>query len=140
MMDINIPNLIGGIGKAVTGIGSMFAGKLDPTAQAELTVKIAEIQAEIAKGQSLINQEEAKHPSIFVAGWRAFLGWLCGVIIGFHYLIRPLLEWIFICFGHVIELPILQLDQIIPLITGMLGLVVARSWEKGKNIDTKRVK
>jgi hypothetical protein len=43
----------------------------------ELAVLAAE--TELAKGQLAINAEEAKSENLFVAGWRPFIGWVCGL-------------------------------------------------------------
>ena len=44
---------------------------------------------ELAKGQLAINQTEAKHRSIFVAGWRPFIGWTCGIALCWHFVLAP---------------------------------------------------
>ena len=44
---------------------------------------------ELAKGQLEINKAEASHRSIFVAGWRPFLGWILASAMGWHFILCP---------------------------------------------------
>ena len=50
---------------------------------------------ELAKGQLEINKAEAQHKSLFVAGWRPFIGWTCGIALAWHFVLAPLT--MFIC-------------------------------------------
>ena len=34
-----------------------------------------------------VNKAEAQHRSIFVAGWRPFIGWVCGVALAYHFIL-----------------------------------------------------
>lgn len=81
-----------------------------------------------AMGQIEINKEEAKHPSIFVAGWRPFIGWVCGIAIANNYLILPYAGAIFMHFG--VELKPLDLAVMLPVLGGLLGLGYLRTEEK----------
>ena len=45
---------------------------------------------ELAKGQLEINKTEAQHRSIFVAGWRPFVGWTCGVALAWHFVLATI--------------------------------------------------
>ena len=58
---------------------------------------------ELAKGQLAINQVEATHKSIFVAGWRPFIGWTCGVALCWHFVLAPVT--IFVCAYLSIQIP-----------------------------------
>ena len=86
---------------------------------------------ELAKGQLDINKAEASHRSIFVAGWRPFVGWTCGVALAWHFVLAP-----FIIFGSAyagIELPALpqfDMSSLLTVLMGMLGLGGLRSFEK----------
>jgi hypothetical protein len=42
------------------------------------------------KAQTEINQIEASHRSIFVAGWRPFIGWVCGIGLFYDFVFRPI--------------------------------------------------
>ena len=90
---------------------------------------------ELAKGQLEINKAEASHRSIFVAGWRPFVGWTCGVALAWHFVLAP-----FIIFGSAYagvplpELPQFDMSSLLTVLMGMLGLGGLRSFEKVKGL------
>jgi hypothetical protein len=90
---------------------------------------------EAEKMQSKINLAEAKHKSIFVAGWRPFIGWTCGFALMWTYILQPISEWIIAVGGFdVMSLPALDMGTLMPLIIGMLGLAGTRTYEKMKGV------
>lgn len=82
------------------------------------------------QAQSQVNAEEAKSTNLFVSGWRPFLGWVFGSSFAWVFVVQPILVFIFKAFGHSIELPTLDLSQMTPMVTGMLGLAGMRTYEK----------
>lgn len=90
---------------------------------------------ELAKGQLEINREEAKHRSLWVAGWRPFVGWVCGVALAYHFVLAP-----FIVFGVGIAgyqlpaLPEFDMGSLMTVLMGMLGLGGLRTFEKTKGL------
>ena len=90
---------------------------------------------EAAMQQILVNREEAKHKSIFVAGWRPFIGWTCGIALAYHFVLAPL-----IIFGagwagaDIPDLPVFDMDSLMTVLLGMLGLGGMRSFEKAKGL------
>lgn len=78
-----------------------------------------------------LNRAEAQHRSIFVAGWRPFIGWIGGLILFFNYIAVPILTWVL----PETNPPILDLDALWPVITGMLGIAGMRSYDKMKGND-----
>ncbi|TBR42529.1 hypothetical protein CBF23_007420 [Marinomonas agarivorans] len=89
-------------------------------AQAVLT-KIAQQPAIL---QAEINKMESQHRSIFVAGWRPAIGWVCAIGLSFPFIINPLIEW----FGG--TGPVVPMDQLTELIIALLGLGTLRTFEK----------
>ena len=90
---------------------------------------------ELAKGQLAINQVEATHKSIFVAGWRPFIGWTCGVALCWHFVLAPVT--IFVCAYLSIpipELPTFDMGSLMTVLMGMLGLGGLRTYEKQKGL------
>lgn len=89
-----------------------------------------EIQSMISQVE--INKTEAASPSIFVSGWRPFIGWVCGVSLSYQYVLRPIL----IFFSELFKwnIPVLPgLDENLwQLMVGMLGLGTLRTFEKVK--------
>jgi drug/metabolite transporter (DMT)-like permease len=79
-----------------------------------------------------VNAEEAKHSSLFVAGWRPFIGWCCGFAVAYQYVITPLALWIAAISGFHLPTPP-RLDDILwELMFGMLGMGALRSFDKIK--------
>lgn len=84
---------------------------------------------ELVKVQSEINKMEAQHRNIFVAGWRPFIGWICGIALAYNFIIRDLIAWV----SPDIMPPAIQMDQLITILLGMLGLGGLRTFEKIKD-------
>ena len=85
---------------------------------------------ELAKGQLEINKAEATHKSIFVAGWRPFIGWVCGVALAYNFVIRDLFIW---AMKPEVVPPALQMEHLMTVLLGMLGLGGLRTYEKIKD-------
>jgi phenylpyruvate tautomerase PptA (4-oxalocrotonate tautomerase family) len=90
---------------------------------------------ELAKGQIEVNKNEANHKSIFVAGWRPFIGWTCGLALLYHYLIQPIAVFAVAVYGTTIELPTFDMASLMTVLLGMLGLGGLRTFEKYKGVD-----
>lgn len=82
--------------------------------------------------QTKINEAEAQHRSIFVAGWRPFIGWICGVALAYNFVLRDL---IIFAMGKDFVPPALQMDHLMTVLMGMLGLGAFRTYEKIKNVS-----
>lgn len=87
------------------------------------------------QGQLDTNKAEAANPSIFVAGWRPFVGWVCGVGFAVSAL-GPLLEWGSSLIGHPTKFPAIDLSVMMPLLFGMLGLGGMRTAEKINGVNS----
>tara|TARA_R100001594_G_scaffold33615_2_gene62362 strand:+ start:238 stop:639 length:402 start_codon:yes stop_codon:yes gene_type:complete len=85
-------------------------------------------------GQLEINKVEAAHRSIWVAGWRPFIGWVGGVAIAWHFLLQPTTIFFLGVFGMPYDLPAFDMDSLLTIILGMLGLGGMRSFEKYKGL------
>ena len=105
---------IGGLGLEIR---ELIKGKeIDPQ-------KLIELQAQI-------NEQEAKHRTIFVAGWRPFIGWVCGFALAYNFVFRDLLVWMV---GVDSAPPALQMEHLMTVLIGMLGLGGMRTFEKFNN-------
>jgi hypothetical protein len=103
--------------------------------RAELLLKAQEIDADLAKGQLAINQVEASSDNLFVAGWRPFIGWVCGVAFAYKFIIQPLVIFILLASGSTFDaktLPVLDWAEMSTVLLGLLGLGTLRSIEKVK--------
>jgi hypothetical protein len=124
------------IGPATEIIGKFVEDKDQKNKLAHEIATMAERHAqELAKGQLEINKAEASHRSIFVAGWRPFVGWTCGVALAWHFVLAP-----FIIFGSAYagvplpDLPQFDMSSLLTVLMGMLGLGGLRSFEKVKGL------
>ncbi len=89
----------------------------------------------IVMGQLDVNKAEAQNASVFVSGWRPFIGWVCGSALVYHYIVRPLLPWVFTVLGHPAPaIPPLDMGDLITILLGMLGLGSLRTFEKTKGV------
>ena len=81
-----------------------------------------------------LNKQEAAHQSMFVAGWRPFVGWTCGVALAYHFLTAPLLGFMLVLYGIDTPMPEFEFSQLSTILMGMLGLGGLRSYEKMKGV------
>jgi phenylpyruvate tautomerase PptA (4-oxalocrotonate tautomerase family) len=90
---------------------------------------------ELARGQIEINKEEAKSRNIFIAGWRPFVGWTCGLALFWHFLGLPVTLFItgWLNIQHP-PLPEFDMSSLMTVLLGMLGLGGMRSFEKFKGV------
>ncbi len=89
---------------------------------------------ELQKAQDVVNQTEAANTSIFVAGWRPWVGWVCGMAFAYTFILQPFCGLIASAVGHPIALPALDLSSMMPVLLGMLGLGGMRTYEKVNGI------
>jgi|TARA_A100001388_G_scaffold254795_1_gene218786 phenylpyruvate tautomerase PptA (4-oxalocrotonate tautomerase family) len=89
---------------------------------------------EIAKAQIEVNKEEAKSRSWWIAGWRPACGWICTLAMGYHFIIQPFLIFFLALFGMKMDLPSFDMDTLMTVLLGMLGLGGLRSFEKHKKL------
>ena len=82
---------------------------------------------ELAKGQLEVNKTEAAHKSLFVAGWRPAIGWICGLALMYSTILSPILS---------IWFTVLPVDSslLTTVLMGMLGLGAMRTVEKTKSV------
>lgn len=80
-----------------------------------------------------VNAAEARHRSIFVAGWRPFIGWVCGIAFAYHYILLPFGKSIAAYNGVEVIWPELETNQLFTVLMGMLGLGTLRTIDKAKN-------
>lgn len=124
-----IKDTASGIGGLAKDIRTAITG-IDPAAQAEIEKATLAMEQAVLQAQADINKIEAGSASMFVAGWRPFLGWLFGCIMALHYAIRPIAQWIVTAAGSPVMLPDFDLTAIWPVLIGLLGLGTLRTVEK----------
>ena len=102
-------------------------------AKAEIAMMQAKGELDLMLGQIDINKSEAQHSSVFVAGWRPFIGWVCGLALAYEYLMLPLFSWLSLNAGWQ-QPPHLVMDGMMELVLAMLGVAGLRTFEKYKGV------
>ena len=128
-----IEHLIG----PVTGLLDKFVEDKDQKAKlAHEIATLAERQAhEIAKAQINVNQNEAKHKSVFVSGWRPACGWVCVLGFSVNFLIIPIVNiYLTAWTQNSLLIPSLDVSEMMPVLLGMRGLGGMRTVEKTKSV------
>ena len=123
----------------VTGLLDKFIADADERNRlAHQIATLAERQAhEIATAQIAVNREEASSHSIFVAGWRPMVGWVCCAGLATNYLLVPICNFVLTLNESPITVPALDLSEMMPVLLGMLGLGGLRTYEKTKDVARK---
>lgn len=104
----------------------------------EAEQKAMSLIAEQNSKQADINLEEAKSPSLFIAGWRPFLGWVLASSFAWVYVFQPVVTFILAAAKHPVALPTLDFSTMSTVLTGMLGLAGLRTYEKRTDSEGNR--
>lgn len=128
---------------AAFDIGGKLIDRLwpDPAQAAQAKLELLKMQqsgelaklaadTDLMKDQLAVDQAEASNSNMFVAGWRPFIGWVCGAGLAFQFLANPLLTWATSLYGKTVAVPSLDLGTLLTLLFGMLGLGYMRTQEK----------
>lgn len=112
----------------------------DPAAKAAAELELLKLTTESdlknVLAQLEINAREAAHPSIFVAGWRPFVGWVCGFGLAFASIGYPLMTWLARARGWPAP-PTLDTDVLMYVLGAILGVGTLRTVEKTKGVASK---
>jgi len=116
-------------------IDNVFTSKDEKLTHQEIRMRIAQ---EPGKIQAEINKIEAQHRSVFVAGWRPFIGWVCGISLAVFYIPQFAIAsylWANMCVsaGEILPYPEVHSESLFELVLGMLGMAVLRTAEKAIN-------
>ena len=135
---------------AASGILSGLFGLVDDLftsdeERAEAKRKLVELEQQGRLAQIAVNAAEAKHESIFVAGWRPAVGWVCVAALAWTFIAQPFLTWGLVVFRPdfpVDNMPSLDMGPLLTILAGMLGLAGLRTYEKrtGTNRNRRRIK
>lgn len=141
-----------GIGSIIDGVGKI-AGDLITTDKEKMQLELegrkldleqARIDQATDLAQVEVNKIEAGSSNLFVSGWRPAVGWVGVAGVAYQFLGYPLMQWIW-AFGQGVDLipkglsapPDLQTDQLMVLLSGLLGFGGMRSFEKSKGVAAK---
>ena len=122
-----IANLAGGVSNLINGV----LDRVWPNPSDEIKTQLETLKIELAAVIAVhaTNQAEANHPSIFVAGWRPWCGWIGGFGLCYQFLFQPLLTWASINFS-IMAPPALDTGTLTSIVLAMLGMGAMRSYDK----------
>ena len=127
------------IGPAAQLLDKFIEDKDQKMALAHEISTMAERHAqELAKGQLEVNKTEAASKSLFVAGWRPFIGWVCGIGFLANFILIPMANF-GLALGEIgIVIPMIDTTQMMPVLMGMLGLGAMRTVEKVQKVAREK--
>jgi hypothetical protein len=149
---------LGDIGNVFTSIREAITGEKikDPAEMAKISLQLSQLEQMANQGQISINKIEAAHKSLFVAGWRPFIGWVCGVAIAYAFVGQPLIEWgvaianvttdiitvdadgVKTITKELVKTPIIDSDTLYQLVLAMLGMATLRTYEKKNSVSREK--
>ena len=125
-----------GIVDSVVGVAGKVLDKF--VEDKDLRLKLdAELRSQLINLDALqaqTNLEQAKHDSIFVAGARPAIMWICAFALAWQYIIGPMASWALTIYDPFIQVPTLGTEELTGLVMALLGLGAARSYEKSKGV------
>ena len=120
------------IGPATKLLDKVIEDKDQKNALAHEIATMAERHAqELAQGQLEVNKVEAAHKSLFVAGWRPAIGWVCALGLFYNVILANII-------GIWVDVPEIDTTLLVPVMMGMLGLVAMRSYEKVQGVSREK--
>ena len=128
---------------AIVTVGSQLITRLfpDPAQAAAANLELTKMQmsGELAQitGQLDINKVEAASTSVFVSGWRPFVGWVCGLGLGYVAIVEPMARFIATMVGYTGNFPVIDTTITMQVLMGMLGMGGLRTLGKIKGVATK---
>jgi len=122
----------GQVSNLLTGVlDRVLPKKMTEAERAQVELELMKIDWQSTLGQLEINKVEAASESVFVSGWRPFVGWTCGSSLAWAAVLRPILEWTLAACGvQVPQLPQLATELTTPILGALLGIGGMRTFEK----------
>ncbi len=124
--------IVDAVSGAFSGIIKPILDKWIPDATERLAAEQAIWKAsqDVTMAQIEVNKIEAGSQSVFVAGWRPAIGWVCGGAYAYQFVMQPFMVFVLQAFGNTILLPHLDMGELSMVLFGMLGLGALRSFDK----------
>ena len=136
-MNLNpVATIVGAVGGIIDSVYTSDKERLDAE------IELAKIDASLLTSQMDVNKAEASHASIFVAGWRPACGWIGAAAMAYQFLLYPFMVWAWALMQakgwiptSLAHPPMLDTDALWVILTGMLGIAGARTFEKVKGVS-----
>jgi|TARA_Y100000401_G_scaffold116969_1_gene124161 hypothetical protein len=131
-----------GIAESVIGVAGKVLDKFveDKDLKKKLDHELRSQIVSLDLAQAQTNLEQAKHSSIFVAGARPAIMWICAFGLGWQFVFQPIAVWILALTGSGIALPVIQTEGLMSLTMALLGLGGMRSFEKSRGVQRNNMK
>ena len=131
-----------GIAEAVVGVVDNVLDKFveDKDLRAKLNHELKTQVQQANLAQISVNQEQARHPSIFVAGARPAIMWICAFGLGWQFVFQPVCSWAMAIWSPELAMPIIPTEGLMTLTLSLLGLGGFRSYEKLRGVARVNLK
>ena len=127
------------IGPATQLLDKFIEDKDQKMALAHEISTMAERHAqELAKGQLEVNKMEAASSSMFVAGWRPAVGWICALGFLSNFILIPMANFVLSLASIDVQIGMIDTTQMMPVLMGMLGLGTLRTVEKVRKVSREQ--
>lgn len=118
----------------------------DPEAKMQLQLQLATLadneaarEHDEVSGQIEVDKIEAGSSSLFVAGWRPAIGWVCAAGFAYSYVLEPIMAFIANIAGYKGTFPVLDNQSLMTLGMGMLGMGYMRMKEKMSGVQDSTI-
>ena len=131
-----------GIADSIIGVAGKVLDKFveDKDLKTKLDFELRKAYADANLAQIDVNKEQSKHPSIFVAGARPSIMWICAFGLGWQFVFQPIAVWYMALTASPIVLPIIPTEGLLSLTLALLGLGGMRTFEKKNNTHRNNMK
>ena len=137
------PIAVSAVGGIIGAVGNVLDDLVTPDKERmDAQIELAKIDASLLTAQMDVNKAEASHASIWVAGWRPACGWVGAAAMAYQFLLYPFMVWAWALMqakgwipGTLAHPPMLDTDALWVILTGMLGIAGARTFEKVKGVS-----
>ena len=131
-----------GIAESVIGVAGKVLDKFveDKDLKKKLDHELRSQIVSLDLAQAQTNLEQAKHSSIFVAGARPAIMWICAFGLGWQFVFLPVAAWYIALTGQPIPLPEIETEGLMSLTLALLGLGGMRTFEKRNGTHRNNMK
>ena len=131
-----------GIAESVIGVAGKVLDKfvVDKDLKTKLSHELKTQIVSLGLAQAQTNLEQSKHSSIFVAGARPAIMWICAFGLAWQFVLQPVAVWGIAPSGADLVLPIIQTEGLMSLTLALLGLGSMRTAEKWKGVQRNNMR
>ena len=131
-----------GIADSIIGVAGKVLDKFveDKDLKTKLDFELRKAYSDANIAQIEVNKEQAKHPSLFVAGARPSIMWICAFGLGWQFVFLPIVTWYMAFTGQPILLPVIESEGLMSLTLALLGLGGMRTFEKKNGTNRNNMK